>query len=82
MAYPTWIELLDMMQVYVDSKKAEDGWTLVQFWKTDATFYYTKPLTKVEKLMQKPENPAILVEAHMNDNGRVTERHVHRSSRQ
>jgi hypothetical protein len=77
MATPSYIQLLDLMQEYVESKSPTEGWVCVRFEKTEATFYYTKPLTKMEKWLKKSPNPTIIVESEINDNGRVTERHVH-----
>ena len=80
MATPTYIQLLDLMQEYVDSRSAEDGWVCVKFEKTVATFYYTQPLTKMEQWLKKPKNPTIIVESEINDNGRITERRIHDSN--
>ena len=77
MATPTYIERLNIMQEYVDSRTPENGWVCVSFEKTQATFYYTKPLTKMETWLKRPQNPTIIVESEINDNGRITERHVH-----
>jgi hypothetical protein len=77
MATHSYIELLNIMQEYVDSRTPEDGWVCVSFEKTQATFYYTKPLSKTEKWLKKSQNPTIIVESVINDNGRITERHVH-----
>lgn len=76
MGFPDYMERLDAMARFVDSKTPSDGWTLIQFEKTFAVFYYVKPLTKVDKWLNRPQKPTVIIEAEIDDDGVIHQKVV------
>jgi hypothetical protein len=67
-----WMDRLNLMEQYAKDRQREEGWELLDLWKVNAIWRYTKPLTRLEKMMKKPSNPPQLLEAEMDDYGRIT----------
>jgi hypothetical protein len=68
------------MGEYVASKTEADGWVLISYQKTQAAFYYTKPLSKLDSWLKRPPRPTVIVEAEIDDDGVIHQRVVERSS--
>ena len=69
-----YIRRLDLMSYYVERKCTKKGWELIESNKTDATFYYTQPLSRWETFLKRPNHPAIMVHVEIDDYGHFTER--------
>lgn len=52
---------------FVKNQMAKDGWKIkaIDYENLCGDFYYTKPLTYLEKLRKKPENKTIVIHADL-----------------
>jgi hypothetical protein len=74
MGFPSYIERLNAFSRYIESKTEADGWTLIQYEKTFAAFYYKEPLSKLDKWLKREQKPTIIVEAEIDDDGVIHQR--------
>jgi hypothetical protein len=74
MGFPSYMDRLNAFGRYVDSKTEADGWTLIQYEKTFAAFYYKEPLSKIDKWLKREQKPTVIVEAEIDDDGVIHQR--------
>ena len=62
-----WQEPYEVWDKFVKDQCAKEGWKIkaIDFENLCGDFYYTKPLTALEKLMKKPPNEPVIMHADM-----------------
>jgi hypothetical protein len=63
----SWQKPYELWEKFVKDQCAKEGWKIkvIDFENLNGDFYYTKPLTALEKLMKKPPNKPIVIHADM-----------------